>query len=298
MSLRLPEDVKDRSKKGSFGGYGFGGGGSYHHTPCKHDGTKVVAEIDGKKLFGGEKSELKWLDPNKWDLVIDLASNFGYQASYVRDCTTPKWKKKVDKYMPKWKESEHLALNWPDFGIIDLPIEFWLDLWESLPKRTMACCMGGHGRTGTVLVALLIASGMSYYEALKLVRKEHCEKAVESEKQCSYLHRIYVDRLKKEGKQSTTEYDFAVKNPPKKEDGSKESKVTVVSSGSTGNTSYNSGSYGHKFEPRMRLMPDGTIEKEFCNDPKCFDVECYKVSHYSWEKLDLEKDDLYAAAGK
>lgn len=52
-------------------------------------------------------------------------------------------------------------------------------------------CIGGHGRTGTVLAALAIEAGVVKKNAIQWVRKNHCKKAVESASQIKFLMKHY-----------------------------------------------------------------------------------------------------------
>lgn len=82
----------------------------------------------------------------------------------------------------------YLKIDWPNMGVPRVRPEFWLALLQRLPAgRIVACCQGGHGRTGTCLAALLIADGHTANDAIRLVRQAHCSKAVESRKQEEYL---------------------------------------------------------------------------------------------------------------
>lgn len=65
-------------------------------------------------------------------------------------------------------------------------------LWEQiqLGKKVHVGCIGGHGRTGMVLSAL-VAEATGNKDAIKFVRKNYCKKAVETEKQIAFLIKHY-----------------------------------------------------------------------------------------------------------
>jgi protein-tyrosine phosphatase len=64
-----------------------------------------------------------------------------------------------------------LGIQWPDMGIPNLRSSFWVELLNRLPEgATMACCVGGHGRTGTTLACLMVAGGLTADEAIHRVR--------------------------------------------------------------------------------------------------------------------------------
>lgn len=85
-----------------------------------------------------------------------------------------------------------IYVSWPDFGEIGQD-----RLRRVVGKMTRALkegrsvetgCMGGHGRTGTLLAATLIhVEGLSARDAIKQVRKRYCQRTVESPSQVRML---------------------------------------------------------------------------------------------------------------
>ena len=85
---------------------------------------------------------------------------------------------------------------WFNFPITDRrapsdPEEFskfidWLILQLSANKKVHIGCIGGHGRTGTVMAAL-VARFLGEKDAITYVRKNYCQKAVESQSQIDFL---------------------------------------------------------------------------------------------------------------
>ncbi len=77
-----------------------------------------------------------------------------------------------------------------DFGVPDLPTEFWQQLYEKIQSydRVMVRCLGGHGRTGMVLAILAGLGGVEY--PCRFIRKNYCKYAIETEKQKEYVKRI------------------------------------------------------------------------------------------------------------
>lgn len=55
-------------------------------------------------------------------------------------------------------------------------------------KKVHAGCIGGHGRTGTYLAAL-VKHMLDIDDATTYVRKHYCKKAVESDSQVNFLHK-------------------------------------------------------------------------------------------------------------
>lgn len=224
--ISLPDSVKigKSSWKGS-------GSTSYATTweSHKHYGDKVIFEYEGKQLFASNSSSLDEKS-GKWNLIIDLAGivTMPRNASFIREDAKPQFKS-LSKHLDKDEAlpSDVLRLFWNDMSIPPCGIEFWVEMWKVLPEKTVIGCMGGHGRTGTCIASLIIASGqMDYWQALEHVRKEHCKKAVENLVQEQYLHAIYMELLnwrmndaKKKNdltmiKDVTEDIAFALKNKP------------------------------------------------------------------------------------
>ena len=83
----------------------------------------------------------------------------------------------------------------PDMGIPKDPAEFrkmvdWLSVQLTANKLIHLGCIGGHGRTGMALAALVkVVTGE--VNAIQYVRKHYCEKAVESKAQIDFLMREF-----------------------------------------------------------------------------------------------------------
>lgn len=202
MPVNLPKEVKNPGQKGtgSFGG-GHGtvhGGGQWTTVPqCYHPGDKVVYEDNGKSLYGAKGFNLNEFS-GEWDLIIDLAGQVRSNTSFIKPVTNKKYdvlKKHVTGQQVV--KSEVLSLDWQDMKAAPASLDFWLTLWNMLPAKTVMCCVGGHGRTGTCLTALMIASGLDFYSAVKTVRDEHCNKAIETLEQLKYLWELYKELLKR-----------------------------------------------------------------------------------------------------
>ncbi len=57
-------------------------------------------------------------------------------------------------------------------------------------KRVHVGCIGGHGRTGLV-VAAIVREALGIKDAIKWTRKHHCKKAVETQSQVNFLHKHF-----------------------------------------------------------------------------------------------------------
>ena len=167
------------------------------YQSCSHSGSVHVTTRGSVMLFGGGTS--KSVSSNGMDFVLDLLGT--YSPSFwtfpegwrVRDYLTPPRIIKMpipDMHAP-WE--------------VGLP--FWRELWADLQDqgkakyatsgerlKVLTLCMGGHGRTGTVLSALLKASKIKVEDGdiVSYLRGRYCAKAVESTDQIDYLRSLGI----------------------------------------------------------------------------------------------------------
>jgi len=57
-------------------------------------------------------------------------------------------------------------------------------------KRVEVACIGGHGRTGTVLACMAVLAGVPANEAVRWVRNQYCERAVQEPSQEYWMERF------------------------------------------------------------------------------------------------------------
>lgn len=187
-----------------------------------HDGKTVVwkGESDEGKVIelAGAQGDHVEVD-SELELVIDLAGLFKVTDSAEaisfkagsRDMSNDKgilplglnefhWTQRMQELNSKVDVPHVLRIKNPDMGIPPVGFDFWLELWNLLPwGRTVCCCVGGHGRTGTALAALILVGdkkNLSAAKAIELVRSRHCSKAIESQTQEKYLASIARERDK------------------------------------------------------------------------------------------------------
>ena len=169
---------------------------------------------------GSKESNYKWekhdhfpqqvIDGKTWGIWCGKATDVEYSVGQCNDefdlliNLTGRSIKGRDRHiipiasMKKWEtgpiQTPEMILDWPDFGIIDWPLEFWLELMTHIEENDMnVCvfCVGGHGRTGTAICAMLIV-GLNYtaLQAVQWLRKNYCKKVVESKAQVDYLYNL------------------------------------------------------------------------------------------------------------
>jgi len=187
----------------------YGGTSYVHKKSCPtHDGTKVVFRRGNdkfmKEVAGAQGSQI--LVEPEVKLVVDLAGMFsppkpdtikftsGTLSMSKQDCS---WTDKMEDLSSHIYQPPVLDIKWEDMGVPPLDFFFWKDLWSILPNgRTVVCCFGGHGRTGTGLACLLMAADKSINaeKATSVVHAKHCDNAIESSSQEKYLEKIQRQR--------------------------------------------------------------------------------------------------------
>jgi hypothetical protein len=160
-------------------------GSSY--VSCKHD--RQVFKLDNElSIRASAYRDVKYKLSEDVDVGVYL-----YDSWAVGVLTSP------GLHVPWGKEQTTLQvmLDWPDFGIPDLDfipmvdIVAWMLEQMAAGVRMETACMGGHGRTGTMLACLLVAQGVTPGKAMERVRADHCKKAIENTKQGEFVAAFY-----------------------------------------------------------------------------------------------------------
>lgn len=140
-----------------------GKGSTTKWTPkCRHYGQEVEFP-DGTKIWASSQHKRK---------EDEAIPNFGiYLAS---------------SWSPNWLAFQ---VNWQDFDLPNIPYaEVVHAAKEGLKLAKSGSiveigCVGGHGRTGTMLAAMAVLSGVDGKDAVKWVRDNYCKEAIEGERQ-------------------------------------------------------------------------------------------------------------------
>lgn len=96
-----------------------------------------------------------------------------------------------------WKQGDEFLYYIPDMAAPKDPVSFgkmiaWAHEQLKQGKKVHAGCIGGHGRTGTFLAALVFhVTGRK--DAIAYVREHYCHKAVESKQQIEFLVKMGMD---------------------------------------------------------------------------------------------------------
>ena len=94
---------------------------------------------------------------------------------------------------------KEIQLDWPDFGTINMPREFWEKLityLETNNLRLLVFCTGGHGRTGTALAVMMgLALGYKADQAINWLHQYYCASAIETMSQENYVRSILREEI-------------------------------------------------------------------------------------------------------
>lgn len=169
---------------------------------CKHLPTEVF-EIDGITYWAADADGISYF---RGDLVFNLTS----YANVTGAMKVPELSNHFDIAF------EELLIPWKDGSIPQVKPSFWKAMHEYALskgyKDVGVHCLAGHGRTGTMLAAIMIAIGRwDAKESVDFIRDRYCKSAVETEVQCLYLQEldyIYNDREPSEKNEVKGSYSF------------------------------------------------------------------------------------------
>lgn len=175
-------------------GNGVYGGTAYVH--CYHPPTYVVS-IDDCEIWAGRNVNMPSLllsakiDPDKGFHLALNCTGSTYKRK-KREHEFPKGLKFMAKYpfQMEWEPVPEINFDMPDGQALwELSLDFWQEIIKRYKnKRILVYCVGGHGRTGTVISALMASAGCD--NAVEMCRKYHCEEAVETESQLYYIKEL------------------------------------------------------------------------------------------------------------
>lgn len=157
--------------------------GSYTYTAC-HTGNIEVIKGDGFTISGGGSSHSGGWKHGTWHMVIGPDS--------VADGPNVPVTLRVAKFFPVF-----LGIPFPDMETPQIPDEFWTlalqDIRDIPDAKVLCTCVGGHGRTGTMLSIFegLVHPGYATVdEIVQHIRDVYCQKAVESDSQMAYIGKV------------------------------------------------------------------------------------------------------------
>ena len=151
----------------------LGGGAGYKHQCYRtHKPLKLQS---GYTVYGGSCSDPVVQDA---DIYVGLDGSMGDHPS-----------------MLPWTKPQGVYYRIPDMQVPTNPETFkklilWLVKALKDGKKVHVGCIGGHGRTGMVLSAL-VKELDGEVDAIEYVRKHYCDSAVETSSQVDFLHKHF-----------------------------------------------------------------------------------------------------------
>lgn len=195
------------SSYSSYGGGTYHGGGGYRrcyrdHPPLKLPDTELV-------IYGGS-----CLDHEVKDADVYIGFDGGM---------------KFTKRSLPWHSGTEFLFKITDMQAPTDAEEFqklveWTREQIEAGAKVHCGCIGGHGRTGTFLAALVSTYGEK--DAISYVREHYCKKAVESQVQIDFLAKHYGIKPVK-GSKSYGSYPSSSKSSSKSTKGSKKTLTAV-----------------------------------------------------------------------
>lgn len=96
-------------------------------------------------------------------------------------------------WQPTWPSE---FINWPDFGEPSYLLGAVHKIIHALflaqkGSRVEIGCIGGHGRTGTILAVMTVMMGRDPKQAIYHIRKHYCEFAIETPIQAWFITAVY-----------------------------------------------------------------------------------------------------------
>ena len=186
-------------------------GRSYSYAGWQSCTHKPQLIIDGGTwgVWAGKKIDSKY-EAKTFDVVLNLTFTSIKEPHII---PIPE----LEKYAEVDCQYKEIQIDWPDYGVVNLPRQFWVDLLNYIAVndfKLLVFCDGGHGRTGTAIATMMcLALDYEPTEAIEWVRKNYCYSAIETEGQKSYIGRMAIDPEKFEKKEIVPETGFPSLNP-------------------------------------------------------------------------------------
>jgi hypothetical protein len=165
---------------------------------CSHSPQQII-NGEGWGVWAGKKGDCQYRAKD-FDVVLNLTFT-SIKEPHIIPIPELQEFEEVDC---SYKE---IQLDWPDYGTINMPKEFWIKLIEYLEKnqyRMLVFCLGGHGRTGTALAVLMgLSIGYSADQAITWLRRNYCHSAVETVGQENYVRSMLKEDIKVKAKEES-----------------------------------------------------------------------------------------------
>jgi hypothetical protein len=140
-------------------------------------------------------------EKGSFDLILDCGKIFSdYELRAVPSCGNilsgnSKLEEELQKFniqSPPIATMNTLKIEWEDRAAPTLDPAFWPALAERIEGNILCSCQGGHGRSGTSLVCLMLVMNPEYSAADAIIhlRALHCIRSIESFAQHKYIDSV------------------------------------------------------------------------------------------------------------
>lgn len=148
---------------------------STYYGKCRHYGFPLKFP-DGVTVYASSSNSKRAFKDNP---------DFGLYLDWI-------WK-------PSWRSE---FIDWPDY---DVPNNFEdaydaiIEMYERAKngKKVEVGCIGGHGRTGTVLACMGVIAGLEARKSVSFVREEYCKETIETDSQSWWVRWFEAKLLNK-----------------------------------------------------------------------------------------------------
>jgi hypothetical protein len=198
----LPNGGRKESTSSSSSSQKWTSGYSSYSEWCKHDPGNVPTfefkkkgDYDSMRLFIADAAGIR-AHKEEFDFVIDcgdvLADLYATRGRSLllgdKELTD-----KLGSYSLTGIEGPRvLKIAWLDRKAPLLHPSFWVELAKLLKGDVVTNCQGGHGRSGTTMVCLMMVLNPEYgaADAITHLRAIHCARAIESHEQHEYIDEV------------------------------------------------------------------------------------------------------------
>lgn len=180
---------------------------------CTHEGMPMVFKIGKGKVYASGLKNVKDWDWSKLNLIVSLSGH----PTLLHKANGAAIEMMGDDFpaLSPPLGLARLSMNWTDGEAPPFDLSYVEDLVALVATGTdtLIHCIGGHGRTGTMLVAMLCQMedkpwGKKKVDPIKWIRTNYCKKAVETNVQIDWLKDRY-DIVSKTKETSSNPYRSA-----------------------------------------------------------------------------------------
>lgn len=160
-----------------------------YSAPCRHKPSPVFS-FDDLMFYGGSRYTITGT-PELDKIQVVLNASGTALNSWDKTSLPPEFQS-LNRFITADYHFKELVIDWMDGQGPDVLPGFWQEFIQLCKdqgfKHIMCICFGGHGRTGTALASIMLASGYwNLKESVEIIHKIYCVEAIETSAQYKYL---------------------------------------------------------------------------------------------------------------